>query len=239
VPDALTLAVRTFNAPTPTTRRLVLDLAGTPFTYQAGQAALIGLHGHRERRPYSFASAPADTSSDGGLEFLLRTDPGGGLGRHLDAIAPGARVDFEGPFGTFLLPDPLPEAALIFVAGGTGLAPLRSLARQAAARGHRWPRHLVYSVCSPDDLAYAEELETWTDVHGGQAHITVTRAGDRPWSGQRGRIDATALQRLIGQRLPLCFLCGPPPMVEAVAAVLSHLGVPADHLLSEQGLPAM
>lgn len=239
MPDALTLTVRSITAASPTTRRLVLDLAGTPFTYQAGQAAALGLHGQRERRPYSIASAPADTSADDGLEFLLRTDPGGGLGRHLDAVAAGARVDFEGPFGVFLLPDPLPALPMIFVAGGTGVAPLRSLAREARARGHAAPRHLVYSVRSPDDIAYAPELGTWGSEHGGRAIVTVTRAAACAWQGRRGRVDGTLLQPLVSHPTPLCFLCGPPEMVEDLSRVLSQLGVPADHLRTEQWLPTM
>lgn len=239
MPDALTLSVRTLSAPTPTTRRLVLDLGDVPFTYAAGQGAALGLHGQRERRPYSIASAPADTKRDGGIEFLLRTDPGGGLGRHLQAVAAGSRIDFEGPYGALLLPEVLPEAPLVFIAGGTGLAPLRSIAREARALGHGWPRHLVYSVRSPDDLAYPDELAQWEVDHGGEAVLTVTRQASDGWTRGRGRIDAAMLRPLIGDTAPLCFLCGPPGMVDAVTHVLSQLGVPAGHVLTEQWSPAV
>ena len=175
MPDALTLIVRELAAPTPTLRRLVLALGDVPFSYQAGQGAALGLHGQRDRRPYSIASAPADSSADGAIEFLLRALPGGGLGRHLDGVREGTRVDFEGPFGAFVLPDVLADAPLLFVAGGTGLAPLRSLAREARARGHRGPRHLLYSVRDADDVAYAGELARWEQDHRGEAVVTATR----------------------------------------------------------------
>lgn len=233
MPDALTLTVREISAPTPTTRLLVLDLGGVPFAYQAGQAAALGLHGQRVRRPYSIASAPADTSIDGTIEFLLRADPGGGLGRHLDAARAGARVDFEGPFGAFLLPDTLPDGPLLFVAGGTGLAPLRSLAREARARGHCGPRHLLYSVKDADDVAYAGELERWEHDHGGQAIVTVTRHAPDGSSARRGRIDLALLRTFVGQEAPLCFLCGPASMVDDLTHHLSQLGVPADHVRTE------
>lgn len=238
MPDALTLVVRRLTAPTPTTRRLVLALDGVPFAYQAGQAASIGLHGQRERRPYSIASAPTDTSMDDGLEFFLRTDPGGGLGRHLDAVREGARIDFEGPYGAFLLPEVLPASPLLFVAGGTGLAPLRSLAREARARGHQGPRHLLYSVRTADDVAYAEELASWQADHGGEAIVSVTRGADDSWAGRRGRIDLALLRQFAGPELPTCFLCGPSPMVEDVTHSLSQLGVPADHVRTEQWAPS-
>ena len=234
VPDALTLTVRSHSAPTPTTRRIVLDLGSIPFTYDAGQAAALGLHGQRDRRPYSIASAPADTSADRGIEFLLRTNPGGGLGRHLDDVTVGARLDFEGPFGAFVLPDPLPDAPLVFVAGGTGIAPLRSLAREARARGHAAPRHLLYSVRAADDVAYGDEIAQWGEDHGGTALVTVTRALDEGWSGRRGRIDIALLRTLVGTTTPVWFLCGPALMVEDLSHLLSQIGVPADHLRTEQ-----
>ena len=232
MPDALTLTVREVSAATPTTRRVVLDLGDVPFTYDAGQAAFIGLHGQRDRRPYSIASAPSDTAADHGIEFLIRTLPGGGLGRHLDTVAPGARVDFEGPAGGFVLPDPLPDVPLLFIAGGTGLAPLRAMAREARARGHAAPRHLLYSVRHEDDVAYAKELARWPEDHGSRALVTVTRPrGD--WYGSRGRIDDLALRHVIDTTMPICFLCGPSGMVAALTTQLSHLGVPADHVRTE------
>lgn len=237
MPDALTLSVRGISAPTPTTRRLVLDLGGIRFAYQAGQAASLGLHGQRERRAYSIASAPADSLADGTVEFLLRANPGGGLGRHLDGAREGTRVDFEGPFGAFVLPDRLPEAPLVFVAGGTGLAPLRSLAREARARGHRGPRHLIYSVKDADDIAYRDELARWGDDHGGEAVVTVTRQPTTGWTGRRGRIDLTLLRRFATDPTPLCFLCGPSSMVDDLTHLLSQLGIPADHVRTEQWAP--
>ena len=232
MPDALTLTVRECVSPTSTMRRLVLDLGDVPFVYDAGQAAAIGLHGQRERRPYSIASAPSDTRATGTIEFLLRETPGAGVGRHLDAATAGSRVDFEGPFGAFVLPTPLPDAPLLFVAGGTGIAPLRALAREARARGHRAPRHLVYSVRESDDVAFADELRRWRDDHGGEAIVTVTR--QRAEAGQRqGRIDRGTLEPFARMQ-PWCFVCGPPSMVDDLALLLSQVGVAGERLRTEQ-----
>jgi benzoate/toluate 1,2-dioxygenase reductase subunit len=236
VPDALTLTVCEVSDATPTARRLVIDLCGVQFAYQAGQGASLGLHGQRERRPYSIASAPADSSADGTIEFLLRTNPGGGLGRHLEGARPGSRVDFEGPFGSFVLPEVLPDGPLLFVAGGTGLAPLRSLAREARARGHRGARHLIYSVKEAADIAYREELARWSEDHRGEAIVTVTRQAPEDWAGRRGRVDL-ALLRQFASDAPLCFLCGPGPMVDDLSHHLSQLGIPADHVRTEQWAP--
>lgn len=233
MPDALTLTVRENSPATPTARRLVVDLGGVPLAYQAGQGAAIGLHGQRERRPYSIASAPSDSSASGAIEFLLRANPGGGLGRHLEGVREGSRLDFEGPFGAFLLPDALPEGPLLFIAGGTGLAPLRSLAREARARGHEGPHHLIYSVRDASDVAYRDELATWSDRHHGEAIVTVTRHAPADWPGRLGRIDLPLLRRL-AESQPLCFLCGPTAMLDDLSHLLSQLGVPADRVRTEQ-----
>ena len=238
MPDALTLIAREVTAPTPTTRRLVLSLGDVPFSYQAGQGAALGLHGQRERRPYSIASAPADSLADATIEFLLRALPGGSLGRHLDGVHEDTRVDFEGPFGAFVLPADLPKTPMVFLAGGTGFAPLRSLAREARARGHRGPRHLLYSVRDAEDVAYAEELSRWKEDHGGEVVITATRHAPPSWTGSRGRIGLPMLGRFTSDA-PLCFVCGPPGMVEDMTRALSQLGVPADHVRMEQWAPTV
>ena len=219
-------------------RRLVLSLGDVPFSYQAGQGAALGLHGQRDRRPYSIASAPADSSADGTIEFLLRALPGGGLGRHLDGVREGMRVDFEGPFGAFVLPDDLPDTPLVFLAGGTGVAPLRSLAREARARGHQGPRHLLYSVRESNDVGYAEEIARWAEDHHGEAVITATRQAPPSWPGSRGRIGVPMLRRFTSDA-PLCFVCGPPGMVEDLTHALSQLGVPAGQVRMEQWAPTV
>lgn len=236
MPDALTLTVREIADATPTARRLVLDLCGVAFAYQAGQGATLGLHGQRERRPYSIASAPSDSSADGGIEFLLRANPGGGLGRHLEGVRDGSRIDFEGPFGAFVLPEALPEGPMLFVAGGTGVAPLRSLAREARARGHQGPRHVIYSVRDVADIAYRDELSRWADDHHGDAIVTVTRQASEDWMGRRGRVDLALLRRYVADT-PLCFLCGPAEMVDDLSHHLSQLGVSADRVRTEQWAP--
>src|SRR5262245_33336649 len=100
-------------------RVLRLDLDDSPFVFHAGQAALIGLHGQPQRRPYSIASAPDDATRHRRLEFLLKLDAGGFIGPHLDPLTRGARIDLEGPFGAFTLTDPSDATGFLFVAGGT------------------------------------------------------------------------------------------------------------------------
>src|SRR5690606_33465594 len=167
VPDALTLTVTDITVETPHTRRLHVALGDTPFAYRAGQGVALGLHGQPERRPYSIACAPEVAEATGQLEFLLRVDATGRPGLHLDGVAPGARVDVVGAFGSLTLPEPLPDDPLVFIAGGTGITPLRAMMQAARLAGHTQPKPLVYSVRAAEDVAYADEWRAWaTEGHG-------------------------------------------------------------------------
>jgi ferredoxin-NADP reductase len=94
-------------------------------------------------------------------------------------------------------------------------------------------------VRASDDIAWSDELARWTEDHGGQAVVTVTRQASTDWPGRRGRIDVGLIRQVIGATCPLSFLCGPPEMVEDLTHLLSQLGVPADHVRTEQWSPAV
>jgi ferredoxin-NADP reductase len=242
VPDALTLAVHDVAVHTPTSRILTLALDDIPFHYRAGQSVILGRHGQPDRRPYSIAGAPTDAARTCVLEFLLRADHHGLLGRHLDGVAAGTRIDVEGPFGDFTLPEVLPDAPLLFVAGGTGIAPLRAMARDVAQRGHRAPMDVLYSVRSADDVAYADEWVRWVAEGRGRLALTVTRGaetavtrgGDGTPGTFTGRIDRARLAPFV-RHVPdvQCFVCGPPGFVDDIEHALSQLGVAADRIRRE------
>src|SRR5262245_36059788 len=133
-----------------------LDLDGHPFDYAAGQAVLIATAGADKRKPYSIASAPEDAQRDGCIELLVGLDADGRAGVTLEL---GARVDVEGPAGSFTFPAAPVERNFVFVAGGTGIAPLRAMLRHAIL-GPQTTRHvgLLYSARAPDEFAFADEF---------------------------------------------------------------------------------
>lgn len=242
VPDALTLTVHDVAVHTPTSRILTLALDDIPFHYRAGQSVMLGRHGQPDRRPYSIAGAPSDAARTRVLEFLVRADHQGLLGRHLEAVARGTRIDVEGPFGDFTLPELLPDGPLLFVAGGTGIAPLRAMARDAAQRGHRPPMDVLYSVRSADDVAYADEWVRWVGEGRGRLALAVTRGPETVVEHERegtpgtftGRIDRARLAPFVRHVPDIhCFVCGPPGFVDDIEHALSQLGVAADRIRRE------
>ena len=154
---------------------------------------MVGLHGSPLRKPYSIASAPSETARTGHLELLVQVDDGGGPDPHLERAAPGTRLDVEGPFGSFSLPPVDDEPALLMVAGGTGIAPLRSMMLEALNRPAPPRISLVYSARSVDELAYRDELEALAAAGRIVLVMTVTRDEGSAWHGTRGRIDRPML----------------------------------------------
>ena len=232
--DALTLSIRELIAETPYTRLLRLDLNQDRFTYRAGQAAVIGAHGQPLRRPYSIASAPEESRDERYLEFLVRVDPGGGLGPHLPNAAPGSRVDLEGPYGSFVFPADAREEHLLFIAGGTGIAPLRAMLQHVLRTPRDRTIGLLYSARSPDDFAYEQELRALAAAGRIRLELTVTRNAPPDWRGGRGRIDRQMLATTLTNPATLCFLCGPQSLIADLPPLLRQLGISDSRIRVEQ-----
>ena len=216
--------VSSIRRATPSTRIVRLKLGSTPFPYVAGQAALLGLPG-REPAAYSIASAPEESLREKYLEFLIKLESGGTWGAHLAGIARGVDVDVEGPLGSFTFPARPATDAFLFVAGGTGIAPLRSMIRHAILSGQRERLRLLYSARTPADFAYLPELRGLARLGQLELSLTATREVPAGWRGHHGRITPPRLVPLVDTPDTLCFVCGPTSMVHDVPVMLTELGI--------------
>lgn len=220
---------------TPRTRLLAIDMSQVALPFQAGQAVLIGWHGREERRPYSIACSPEAAAERKCLELLVGTEAPGEVARQLPEARPGMLVDLDGPLGTFIFPDPPEQQRLLFVAGGTGISPLRSMLDHALRRHPTRQISLLYSVRKADEFAFLDELRGYERDGRLELHATVSRddATDG-WAGSRGRIGRSHFERVLHDpAATLCFVCGPPAMVTESVATLTLLGVPAPLIRTE------
>jgi NAD(P)H-flavin reductase len=217
---------------TPRARIARINLDGHAFEYAPGQAVSIATHGQDKRRPYSIAAAPEDARRDGWLELLVGVNADGTPGSHL-ALEPGTLVDVEGPLGSFTFPPAPVERRFVFIAGGTGIAPLRAMMQRALHLPHR-NIGLFYSVRTPDEFAYEMELRGLADAGEIELRQTVTRATDMDWTGPRGRLNREALEELIHDPATLCFVCGPPALVDEMPKILTELGIPRQRIKVEE-----
>lgn len=234
----LTLPIRNVLPATPRARIVRLGLDEHTFEFAAGQAVMIGAPGGKKRKPYSIANAPEDARRHGRLELLVGTDAEGSGGEHL-VLESGARVDVEGPIGAFTFPVNPPERRFVFIAGGTGIAPLRSMLRHALEIPHR-DIGLFYSARTPDEFAFEDELRALAAERRIELRLTVTRAEvTAEWAGARGRFDRATLAALVHDPETLCFICGPSTLVDEMPKRLAELGIPPARIrIEEWGPPA-
>lgn len=205
-------------------RQIDVDLIDPPtMHFTAGQ--FVSFSVHKEglpfpvTRPYSIASPPAQSAS---LELLLNLVPGGPGSTYLFSLRPGDEVRCSGPAGTFLLRD-YPDRRLLFVATGTGIAPMRSMIR--ARLPSPTPVVLFWGLRSERDLYYQDEF---ADLAARFPEFTYTTTLSRPtgqWAGEVGRVQHL-VERHVGAVDDLAvYLCGNSGMIASVVALIKARGV--------------
>jgi ferredoxin-NADP reductase len=228
----LVVPARSVLQATPRSRLLTLDLRDQPFSFTAGQAVFAGLADGSIRRPYSIACSPSHAAAAQALELLVQIDDAP-ENPHLECVAPGTPVHVEGPFGSFCLPAPVSERHVLFIAGGTGIAPLRSMLWEILDRQPDLRAGLIYSARSPEEFAFLGELNDLVAENLLDLRLTVTREHEGPWSGKRGRIDSRVIAESLKSIDTRCFICGPPALVNDSVAWLRAAGVPDERIQSE------
>lgn len=163
----------------------------------------------------------ANLAGEGMLELLIKRYPGGRYAELLDdgSIAPGDELAFTGPYGAMRLRPG--DGEVLLAAGGSGMAPVLALLRQLAAERASRPVRFVYGARTEADLILLDEVERLGAQLDDFAFVPVL--SDADWDGARGMVHE-ALDAQLRQR-PLAddghaYVCGPPPMVEAVCELL-------------------
>src|SRR5256712_7904151 len=137
------------------TRSLFLGLPAA-LDFRPGQfiSCQLPVGGETLIRPYSIASSPEETRR---LEIVLNLVPGGPGSHYLFGLAVGAAGRFTGPWGSFVL-DRAPEAEAVFIADGTGIAPIRPMLHRAVATATGRPLPLLAGAAARDRAPYPDDL---------------------------------------------------------------------------------
>jgi ferredoxin-NADP reductase len=228
----ITVPVRQITRATPRIRILNLDLRGVEFSFTAGQAVMLGLSGSPLRKPYSIASAPWEVTKSRIMQVLVQVEDSGGLDPHLELATPGTPIDVDGPFGSFALPQQI-DRPLVFIAGGTGVAPLRSMLMEHLGKVTPHAVVLIYSARSVDEFAFRTEFAALEATGRLTTYFTVTRE-EQEWQGRRGRISEALLREALPTPDVTCLVCGPPTFTEDARALLMKLGVDEARVLTEK-----
>jgi ferredoxin-NADP reductase/DMSO/TMAO reductase YedYZ heme-binding membrane subunit len=227
-----TESVRTF-------RFAPADAGPIPFAFRAGQFLNLALEidGKRVSRSYTIASPP---TRDHYVELTVKREEKGHVSRFLhDRLMTGQGVSISAPAGRFTF-DSASSDSVLLLAGGVGITPAMSIIRDLTDRS--WPGKidLVFSIRSPADLIFGEELRYLATRHPNlHVHVTVSRDAGPEWTGLRGRITADLLKQCVPDVVnrPV-FICGPDAMAMATRHELLALGVPSDRIHVESFTPA-
>ncbi len=212
--------------------KLSLELAeGEWISFQPGQYVQIEVPRVGVLRSYSPSSTAADLPR---IDLLVRLQPGGAMSGWLEN---GAQVDdvvtLKGPYGAFFLREQNKRARHIFIAGGTGLAPILSMIDGIRRWGGKKPSMLLNFGCAtPEVLFGLDEIalrRQWMPTL--EARICV----DRGASGEL--LEGSPVSALRSEDVngpdTVAYLCGPQPMIEAATRRLIELGVPPANIFSE------
>ncbi len=222
---------------TESVRRLRLRPDDRVPAFTPGQYFAIGLdcRGRLAQRPYSAASAAGEGVE---LEFLVRHVPAGLLTPQLWRLRPGARLRIGRPKGLFtLVPDD--TRTHLFVATGTGIAPLISMIASLCATP-RPPRIVaVQGASRPDEIAYGDRLGR---LGSGVTYLPAVSRPDAAvragWAGAVGRLQSLLADRWaalgLEARTTVAYLCGNPGMIGATRSLLLEMGLPPGAIRSEE-----
>ncbi|TQK72766.1 benzoate 1,2-dioxygenase electron transfer component BenC [Nocardioides sp. SLBN-35] len=184
-----------------------------------GQYVNIAVPGTDVTRSYSFSSAPHEER----LSFLVKLTPGGAMSTWLaERAAVGDELSFTGPHGSFFLRET--ERPVLLLAGGTGLAPVLSMLRKMRADASTRPAHLVYGVSTDEDLVALDQI---ADVAAGLPGLTWDHCVSDPAStaANKGYVMSLIRPEHLYDGDVAIYLCGPPPMVEAVRTHVADAGI--------------
>lgn len=217
-PEAVSAHVQSVEMLSDTSFGLQVKLE-KPINFLPGQYVNLTVPGTDKHRSYSFSSSPGATEAT----FLIRNLPGGVMSTYLGHNAQaGDALQATGPMGAFYL-RPI-ERTQVWLAGGTGLAPFLAMLEQVAEQGSSHPITLYYAVTNAADLVELDRVNSLAAEIGDVTVITILAADDAIHDRKGFVTDHLGADDLNAGDCDV-YLCGPPPMVDAVRTHFEDLGV--------------
>jgi NAD(P)H-flavin reductase len=187
------------------------------FTYLPGQFVELSIFGVGGC-PIGIASSPTEK---GFLEFCVRAV--GTVTNAIHDLEVGDKLGVRGPLGNSWPTEEVEGKGLLFIGGGIGLPPLRSLIHYVLDNRDRYGAvEIVYGARSPQDLVYKQELKEWEERPDVDLYVTVD-AGDESWEGPVGFVPPFLREIDPSPENKVAFTCGPPIMIKLVVEALEDL----------------
>ncbi|NPT59312.1 benzoate 1,2-dioxygenase electron transfer component BenC [Paraburkholderia elongata] len=209
---------------------LELDVDATAPVFLPGQYINIDVPGSGQHRSYSFSSAPGESK----ISFLIKKIPGGVMSTWLESAQAGNKVELTGPLGSFYLR--AVERPLLFLAGGTGLAPFLSMLEVLARANSQQKVHLIYGVTRDLDLVQVDAIDAYVAKLPNFTYSTVVAETDSTHP-RKGWVTQHMPAEAVNDGNLDVYLCGPPPMVDAVRKHFDDNGVKPNSFHYEKFTP--
>jgi ferredoxin-NADP reductase len=190
--------------------------------FQAGQFCMVQVpkDGKIVKKAYSICSAPFE---EGYLDLCIKKVDGGHATGWFWTLKEGDAVTVTLPYGGFLLKEPL-DADPIFVATGTGLAPLRSMLKTLLKNGCDRPMVLIFGVRYENELIYAEEFRALEKQHSNFRFIPTISRPSQSWAGETIYVQDVLKKYVSDPAGKQIYVCGLIPMIEAVQKTAEDIG---------------
>jgi Na+-transporting NADH:ubiquinone oxidoreductase subunit F len=184
-------------------------------------------------RAYSISSPVYEPNI---VQLVVRLIPGGIGSTYLHNVKAGDTVNFTGPYGEFWLNED-PSVEIVCVGGGCGMAPMRNIILTIY---EKWPERvcwLFFGCRTTRDVFYLKEWEELSKKHPN-FHVIYALSDEleegEKWDGETGFIHLSADKHLEAGVPRQAFLCGPPPMIEAVTRVLLEKGIKSEDIFYDE-----
>lgn len=171
-------------------------------------------------RPYSIASAPYESDR---VTILFNRVPGGRGSTYLFSLREGDTIAFEGPQGAFQLRDRTRD--MLFVATGTGIAPIRSMLLDLTRGGYTGVARLFWGLRTQRDLYYQQEFEMLTARYPNVSFTIALSRPDPGWDGYTGRVTGLVEERVTSVKNLDVYLCGNHAMIRDVTEIVRRKGL--------------
>jgi len=193
--------------------------------FTPGQVAILRVNG-QEPSYFAFASAPDDRD----LEVLVKQKAG--ASSVIYNLCVGEQIELVGIAGHGFNLDEIKGRDMVFVAMGTGVAPLRSALRQVLKRKRDFGQLVVlYGARTPDDFCYRDETDDW-EAAGVELRQVISRPDGHDWSGPTGYVQSLLDNVLPTLRSPVALICGSREMIDQTRERLGKMGFKPDEILT-------
>jgi sulfhydrogenase subunit gamma (sulfur reductase) len=207
---------------------------GEGFTFEAGQFGLFSVFGQGEA-PFGIANSPTRASEDGRGSYVeCSIKQVGRVTRAFHNLNRGDTIGFRGPYGRSFPIEEMRGKNLLFVGGGIGMAPLRSLLWNCIDRRDEFRDiTLVYGARSVADLVYKSELDEWANMESIDAVLTVDPGGEtKTWTGEVGFVPTVLEKANPSPENTTVITCGPPIMIKFVLLSLANMHFEPEQIIT-------